>query len=154
MNIRIIRTDASNADFLGLVKLLDAELALRDGDDHAFYGPLNTIGMTLIKHAVVVYDGDQPVGCGAFKAFSAEAMEIKRMYTLPVYRGKGVATSVITELEYWIKELTFKKSVLETGKKQSEAIALYSKLGYRQIPNYGQYAGVENSVCMEKELQA
>ena len=64
----------------------------------------------------------------------------------------GIATQILTELEKWATELSFKKCVLETGKKQPEAIALYIKNGYKIIPNYGQYEGVENSVCFEKLL--
>ena len=79
-------------------------------------------------------------------------MEVKRMYTLPDFRGKGIATIVLQELEKWAKELRMEKCMLETGKRQPEAIALYTKNGYRLIPNYGQYAGVENSVCFEKLL--
>jgi putative acetyltransferase len=41
----------------------------------------------------------------------------------------------------------------ETGKRQPEAIALYEKQGYQRISNYGQYIGVENSVCFEKVLK-
>jgi putative acetyltransferase len=152
MNVNLIRTDASNKDFIALVKLLDAELALRDGEEHAFYGPLNQIAMGMIKHVVVAFEEGQAVSCGAIKRFSNEAMEIKRMYTLPDNRGKGLATLVIAELEQWARELSCTKSVLETGKKQPEAIALYEKIGYKRIPNYGQYVGMENSLCMEKEL--
>jgi hypothetical protein len=43
--------------------------------------------------------------------------------------------------------------VLETGKRQPDAVALYKKCGYKQIPNYGQYIGMENSVCFEKWLK-
>jgi len=43
--------------------------------------------------------------------------------------------------------------VLETGKKQIDAIALYTKNGYHIIPNYGQYAGVEYSLCFEKRIK-
>ncbi|WP_407524361.1 GNAT family N-acetyltransferase [Lacibacter sp. MH-610] len=56
------------------------------------------------------------------------------------------------QLEQWAKEEGYSAAVLETGKKQPEAIRLYEKCGYSRIPNYGQYAGVENSVCMKKEL--
>jgi hypothetical protein len=55
-------------------------------------------------------------------------------------------------LEIWSGELSYSRCVLETGKKQPEAIALYQKSAYRKIPNYGQYADVENSVCFEKKL--
>ena len=79
-------------------------------------------------------------------------MEIKRMYTLPDRRGKGIASQVLRELENWASELSYRKCILETGKKQPEAIRVYQKNGYQIIPNYGQYAGIENSLCFEKEI--
>ena len=147
--IKLIRTDSENLDFIALVKELDADLAIRDGDEQAFYAQFNKIDK--IKYVVVAYENDQPVGCGAIKEYSPIAMEIKRMYTSPACRGKGVATKVLTELERWTAELSYKKCLLETGIKQPEAIGLYKKIGYKPIPNYGQYAGVENSVCFEKD---
>ena len=144
----IIRTDSANPDFIDLVKLLDADLAKRDGKDHSFYAQFNKIDK--IKNAIVLYDNDKPVGCGAMKEYLPGTMEIKRMYTLPESRGQGIAGKVLTELETWAKELDYAKCVLETGKKQPEAIGLYTRHGYSIIPNYGQYEGIENSVCFEK----
>ena len=148
--IELIKTNSDHADFKELVKHLDVDLKIRDGEDHTFYAQFNKIDS--IKHAIVAYDDNKPIGCGAIKPYNAETMEIKRMYTLPECRGKGIATKILIELEKWVKELTYKKCILETGHKQPEAIALYKKNGYQQIPNYGQYAGVENSVCFEKVL--
>ncbi len=79
-------------------------------------------------------------------------MEIKRMYTVVERRGKGIASEVLRELEIWAAELSCHTCILETGRRQPEAIALYEKSGYTQIPNYGQYAGVENSVCFQKKI--
>lgn len=149
--INLVRTDSDNADFIALVKHLDADLAERDGSDHSFYSQFNKINK--IKHAVVAYENDKPIACGAIKEFSPDAMEVKRMYTIPASRGKGVAGKVLTELEKWATELSYKKCVLETGKRQPEAIELYKKNGYKLISNYGQYAGIENSVCFEKEMK-
>jgi putative acetyltransferase len=59
---------------------------------------------------------------------------------------------VLAELERWAHELGYAGCVLETGKKQPEAIALYQRSGYALTPNYGQYIGVDNSVCMQKAL--
>jgi len=146
----LLHTDSSNPDFVALVNLLDAELAVRDGDDHAFYSQFNKIDH--IRHVVVAYENDRPVGCGAFKVFAPDTVEIKRMFTLPEARGQGIAVRVLAELEAWAAELSYKKCVLETGINQPEAIALYGKCAYRQIPNYGQYAGVETSLCFEKEM--
>jgi len=148
--IRITRTDSSNRDFIELVKHLDADLAERDGEDHSFYAQFNKIDK--IKHVVVAYDDGKPVSCGAIKEYAHDTMEVKRMYTLHESRGKGIASKVLTELETWAAELSYQKCILETGKKQPEAIRLYTKNGYKIIPNYGQYVEVENSVCFEKEL--
>jgi GNAT superfamily N-acetyltransferase len=148
--IKIIRTDSDNQDFIELVRRLDADLAERDGDDHSFYDQFNKI--IKIKHVVVVYENDEPVGCGAIKAFNPDTVEVKRMYTAPERRGKGTATRILSELERWAVELSYTRCVLETGKRQPEAIRLYEKNGYTSIPNYGQYVGVENSVCFEKKL--
>jgi GNAT superfamily N-acetyltransferase len=148
--LKIVRTSSDNPDFKELVKLLDAELAERDGADHPFYAQYNKIDK--IKFAVVAYENGKPVSCGAIKEYSNDTMEIKRMYTLPESRGRGIAAKVLSDLENWTKELSFKKCILETGKKQPEAIALYKKNGYKLIPNYGQYAEVENSLCFKKEL--
>ncbi|HEY2720616.1 MAG TPA: GNAT family N-acetyltransferase [Chitinophagaceae bacterium] len=144
------RTDSENKDFIELVKCLDAELAERDGADHSFYHQFNKIDK--IRHAVVVYDGEKPIACGAIKELSTSSMEIKRMYTLPKERGKGIASKVLTELETWTCELGYEKCILETGKKQPEAIQLYKKSGYIQVPNYGQYVGIDNSICLEKKV--
>ncbi len=106
-----------------------------------------------IKYVVVAYENDKPVSCGAIKQYTPNTAEIKRMYTLPEYRGKGVATRVLTELEQWAAELSFGKCILETGIRQPEAIRLYEKNGYTRIPNFGQYAGIENSLCFEKVIK-
>ena len=148
--IKIVRTSSENKDFIGLVKLLDADLAERDGDDHAFYHQFNKIDV--IKHAIVLYENQKPLGCGAIKELDSTAMEVKRMYTSPEVRGKGFAIKILSELEKWAEELSYKKCVLETGKRQPEAIQLYTKSGYEMIPNYGQYKGIANSTCFEKIL--
>ncbi|PZX56540.1 GNAT family N-acetyltransferase [Algoriphagus chordae] len=148
--ITLTRTDSSNPDFVALVKLLDAYLALKDGRDHDYYNQFNTI--VKLKNVVVCYENGIPVACGAIKQFDADAMEVKRMFTKPDVRGNGLASRVLTELEEWAAELGYKKCVLETGKRQVEAVELYKKKGYLIIPNYAQYVGMDNSICFQKEL--
>lgn len=77
---------------------------------------------------IVAYENNHAVSCGAIKAFDVTTMEAKRMYTLPDNRGKGIATQILIELEKWAKELGYKKCILETGKKQPDAIQLYQKI--------------------------
>jgi putative acetyltransferase len=148
--LELKRTTSDDEHFIGLVSLLDAELAEIDGSDHSFYSQFNKIDR--IKYAIVAYEDGKAVGCGAIKALSPDAMEVKRMYTVKGSRGKGVAGKILKGLESWAAELSFGKCMLETGRRQPEAIALYQKYGYRKIHNYGQYAGVENSVCFEKNI--
>lgn len=150
--ISLLRTDSTHPDFQALVRELDKDLALRDGAEHDFYNQFNSIAS--IKYAVVAYQGEVPIGCGAIKEFDGETAEVKRMFVPLHLRGKGIAPAVLAELEQWAKELGYKKCILETGKKQPEAIGLYTKCGYRVIPNFGQYQGVENSMCFEKNLGA
>lgn len=151
-NLTLIRTDSDNADFRTLVALLDQDLAVRDGDDHAFYAQFNKVDT--IKEVIVVFKDGTPVGCGAIKPFSATEAEVKRMFVRPDCRNQGIAAKILNELEYRATEMGFSACVLETGKKQPEAIALYQKVGYHITPNYGQYIGVDNSVCMSKSLNA
>jgi GNAT superfamily N-acetyltransferase len=148
--LQLIRTTSENPDFRTLVQLLDQDLAKRDGAEHSYYAQFNTIAS--LQHVVVAYQADEPVGCGAFKPFEANAVEVKRMFVQPAHRGQGVAQAVLTELERWAGELGYTSCVLETGKRQPEAIRLYERSGYAYIPNYGQYVGVENSVCLQKHL--
>jgi len=148
--MNVVRTNSSHQDFRTLVELLDKDLAVSDGDDHAFYDQFNGLGD--IKHAVVLYENDEAVSCGAFKAFDENRVEIKRMYTKPAHRGKRYAQEVLCELEQWASAEGFNACVLETGKQQPMAIRLYERYGYTRIENYGQYTGVENSVCFEKVL--
>ncbi len=149
--IKLIRTNSDNHDFRELVKSLDLELSKVDGEDHSFYSQFNKIDK--IKHVVLAYEHGKPVGCGAIKKYSADTMEVKRMYVSPENRGNRIATKILSELENWTSELSFTKCVLETGKRQPEAIGLYKLNGYKLIPNYGQYTGVDNSLCFEKELK-
>ena len=150
-NSDLIRTSAENPDFIWLNKLLDEELAIRDGAAHSFYAQYNTIDR--IKYIILIYEDSKAVGCGAIKNFKPGIMEIKRMFVLPAYRRRGYSNRILDELENWTLELSYHKCILETGMKQPEAIALYKKCGYTEIDNYGQYAGIENSICFEKQLK-
>lgn len=149
--IRILRTNSENVDFIQLVARLDNLLADLDGREHDFYDEFNRLDK--IKHVVLAYDGEIAVSCGAIKEFDAETMEVKRMFTAENQRGKGLATQVLTELEKWASELGYSKCVLETGKQLPDAVRLYQKNAYRQIPNYRQYIHVENSMCFEKIIK-
>jgi putative acetyltransferase len=146
--MKLIRTNSDNPDFQSLVVFLDRDLKIRDGDEHEFYAQFNKTDS--IKNVVVAYFEDEAVGCGAFKSYSENTAEIKRMYVKPEFRGRRIAQQILTELEEWASESGFVTCVLETGFNQPEAIQLYQRCGYEKIANYGQYEGIENSLCMQK----
>jgi GNAT superfamily N-acetyltransferase len=148
--ISLKRTDSDDIDFKKLVVLLDQNLKIRDGEDHLFYNQFNKTDK--IKHVIVFYENDIAVGCGAFREKESDTVEIKRMYVHPDHRKKGIASQVLKALELWAAEIKYPYTVLETGKKQPEAIALYQKSGYSIIPNYPPYEKMDNSVCMKKTL--
>ena len=147
----LLRTTPAHPEYRRLIRLLDRDLAVTDGEDHAFYSQYNQSDN--IHHAVLLFEGDTAVASGALKAFDDRTMEVKRMYTADDARGRGLAGQVLAALEAWAAELGNHRLVLETGKRQTAAIRLYEKHGYqRMAENYGQYIGVENSVCFEKEI--
>ena len=92
--IRLVRTDSDNRDFIELVRLLDTELAIVDGEDHSFYSQFN--GIDKIRYVVLAYSGEKPLGCGAIKEYDRESMEIKRMYVAPESRNKGIASGILS----------------------------------------------------------
>jgi putative acetyltransferase len=147
----LTRATSENQDFTNLVLLLDADLKIRDGEEHEFYAQINKTAV--LKNVIVCYENDIAVGCGAFREIDSQTAEIKRMFVLPDYRGKGIASKILAELELWVLELNYTQTILETGINQPEAIALYKKSGYSITKNYGQYTNMENSVCMKKVLR-
>ena len=148
--IQLVRSDANHLDFIQLVKLLDAELAGKYENQNSFYAQFN--GIEHIKYVVLLYENGEPVSCGSIKEYAPGVIEVKRMFTKPVSRGKGFADMILKELVNWATVLGCQKCILETGKRQPEAIALYQKNGFTLIPNYGQYMGADYSVCFEKSL--
>jgi putative acetyltransferase len=149
--LKLTRTDSTNEDFRQLVPILDKELAVLDGEDAEFYAQFNKTES--IPHVIVAYQDGIPVGCGAIRAYEGDTAEVKRMFVLRPFRRRGIAEQVLYELEAWARELSYSTLILETGVVQPEAIGLYQKNGYHIIPNYGQYADMPKSVCMQKTIQ-
>ena len=144
------RTGSANDSFLKLVKKLDAELKIRDGEEYEFYSKLNTVEN--INQVIIAYKEIVVVGCGALREYSPGIVEIKRMYVDEDKRGMGIATKILLQLEMWARECGYEKCILETGINQPEAIALYHKNQFSVIPNYGKYESMSNSICFEKYL--
>lgn len=145
-------TDGSNQDFVSLCHELDAYLNHIVGgeENRAQYIPYNSPDG--IHDAFVAYDGDIAFGCAAFKRYDDKTAEVKRVFIREEYRGQGISKKLMKLLEQTAKEQGYSGLILESGEILTEAMALYRKIGYRVIPNYGQYKDMSESICMRKEI--
>jgi GNAT superfamily N-acetyltransferase len=95
--------------------------------------------------------GAELVGCAGWRRHGADA-ELKRMYTAPAARGRGVARLVLRAIEDSAREAGCARVILETGDRQPEAIALYTSAGYRRIADFGYYKGHRGVLSFAREL--
>lgn len=146
----VIRTNSDNPDFQSLTDELDTELCRIYNTRKEDYEEYNRI--TGLPTVVLVYENDVAIACGCFKQFDTPRIELKRMFVKPEFRGKGIASLMVAELEKWAFKLGYETAILETGKGQPEAIALYRKLGYTHIPHFGEFPEQSRSVCLGKGL--
>lgn len=93
------------------------------------------------------------VGCGAFVNHRGEHAEIKRVFVLPDFRGKGIGWLILKELENLARLEGPGLARLETGVLQSEALGLYERSGYQRRGPFEPYVDDPLSVFMEKELE-
>jgi GNAT superfamily N-acetyltransferase len=148
--IEITKTTSENPDFIKLIAALDKSLWERYPELKTNYWGNNVIELN--PNVVIMYRDNQPVACGCFKKYDKNTIELKRMFVSPEARGMGLAKKIIQELELWAHDLGFSFSVLETLYKQDVAIGLYQKVGYAIVDNYEPYVGLENSICMKKQI--
>ncbi len=148
--LTITRCTGKDETFRALIAELDAELDERYGAQMEFFGQYNH-SSDVATALVAMLDGVR-AGCGCFKPYSDNTVEIKRIFVPKRFRGKGVARAVMAELERWARELGYEFAILETGILQPEAIRLYERAGYERIPNYPPYENVTESVSFRKAL--
>ena len=148
--VTIKRTNSDDPHFQDLIIALDKDLWVRYPEIQQDYEVLDKVKN--IPTVVVAYVNALPVGCACFRPFDNNSVEIKRMFVHADQRGQGIAYNMLKELETWAISQGFSRAVLETGKRQPEAIALYQKSGYTFMDNYPPYEQMENSVCLQKPL--
>lgn len=106
-------------------------------------------------HFFGVWIGATVAACGAVKIQGDDGRygEIKRVFVMPEFRGRGLSRQVMAQLEATLLELDIGLARLETGIHQPEALGLYAALGYSERPPFGSYAPDPLSVFMEKRLR-
>ena len=107
---------------------------------------------------VVGYLDGVAAACGGWRVreagpgFAAGDAELKRMYVVPAWRGRGLSRVLLAELERRAVAAGLRRLVLETGLRQPEAIGLYMSSGYVEIPPFGVYHCARGSRCYAKVL--
>lgn len=138
-------------DALAMIRELDAYLLQLYPSENVYILDLSKLtaenGLFLVG-----YLAGKPVACGAIVKLADSIGEIKRVYVRPETRGQGLSKQVMARLEAEARNMGLHTLRLETGDGQPEALGLYHRLGYRRIPNFGEYIGDPLSVCMEKTL--
>lgn len=150
--MEFVRTDGKNEDFIENCRLLDEDLDRRVGkqikrDKYQKYNQLDEI-----QEAIVVYEGNKAVGGGAIRRYDAETIELKRVFVHNEYQGQGIGSRLVQMLIDWATELGYQRMILETGELLAESCAVYQKLGFQVIPNYGPYVNMPESLCMARDL--
>jgi len=154
MSVEIRREDILSPVVQRLISALNAELDARYPEEGANHFRLDPEEVADGRGAfLVAYLDGKPVGCGAVRRIEPGVAEIKRMFVAPEARGRGVGRHVLLELEAEAQRLGATRLVLETGPRQPEALALYIRAGFIEIPLFGEYIGSEFSVCMAKQLK-
>jgi GNAT superfamily N-acetyltransferase len=92
------------------------------------------------------------VGCAALRPVDTETAEVRRMYVASAVRRRGIAWSLLAELERRAIKFGYSIIRLETGDRQPEAAALYESFGFRRIPAYGSHVSDPLSLCFEKRV--
>lgn len=148
-----IRTNGKNKDFIENCRLLDMDLDRRVGkkikrDKYEKYNQLDEI-----QEAIVVYENNKVIGGGAIRRYDDENVELKRVFVHTGYQGRGIGSKLVSLLIEWAVELGYKTMILETGELLAESCAVYKKLGFKVIPNYGPYVDMPESLCMARDLK-
>lgn len=153
MNIRYEEVDCSCQDFICLSNQLDHYLnqAIGGEEKREKYKGFNRL--ETMDYVLIAYMEHIPVGCAALRRFSENEIEVKRVFVLKDYRNYGIATNLMRQLADYAVEKGYDKMILETGEFLEASVRLYTDFGFYKISNYGVYAGMKESLCMELNLK-
>ncbi|MGY5796195.1 GNAT family N-acetyltransferase [Rheinheimera faecalis] len=145
--------DPLSAPAAHLLALSDAYMAsLYPAESNHMESP-SALALPNVLFLGAYLDGEL-AGCGAVKLMHDDGSygEIKRVYVLDTYRGRGLSKQLMQALEAHLIEQQIQMARLETGISQPEALGLYEKLGYQYRAPFGSYLLDPLSVFMEKRL--
>jgi len=154
-DLTIARVTDLTPEVRDLVSELDAELSAGYPPEQQHGLKLDELLAAQVRFYVARVAG-AGVGCGAVALFE-EFAEIKRMYTRPAGRGRGVARAILQRLESDARQSGVGWLRLETGDVLDAAMALYARHGFRPCNAFGDYLGkpahaIARSRFFEKQI--
>jgi len=151
--VEIRRADILSPAAQHLIRCLNSELESRYPEEGANFFRLEPDEVREGHGGFfIAYADGHPVACGAIRRIESAEAEIKRMYVAPSHRGQGVGGKILAKLEAEALRLGIRRIVLETGPRQPEAIAIYKRAGFFEIPLFGEYVDPRYSLCMAKNV--
>ena len=150
MNVKYEYFSTVTTDFEDLSNEFNREFMEKFGKAQEKYQKYNLLDN--IKDVIICYFDEKPIGCVSIRFYYNDVYELKRMFIKSKYRGLGISKIMLAMIENRAKEKGINKIILETGAHLEQAVQLYKKSGYQKIVNYGDYANIPESICMEKIL--
>ena len=150
--IRYIRTDGTNKDFAEFYRLTEEFYSSLVGGEKNRKGFVPFNASAMIPDVIIAYDGEKAVACAGLKKYDETSTEIKRVWVQPEYRGRHIASELMSMVEHIAREQGFERLILQTRPQMTEAVKMYEKRGYILIPNYPPYDSLKGAVCYAKEL--
>lgn len=154
MNLRIEDVDPLGETALSLIREAAEEIRPlyagvlppdRSRPENAPLGPRDVY--------VIGYGESRPIACGSLRELDGATAEVKRMYVIREHRRNRIARAVLSHLVARARQLGYGRLVLETGDRQTAAMALYESSGFHRIAPFGQYLDDPTSVCFERHLR-
>jgi DNA-binding MarR family transcriptional regulator/N-acetylglutamate synthase-like GNAT family acetyltransferase len=134
IEVRVESPESADARWCLTEYFRDLAQRFDTGFDPARSNPATVEDMTPPSGYFVLARIDGAVaGCGALKHLDAATAEIKRMWTAPEMRGRGVARRVLQTLEAIARESGVETLRLETNRTLTEAQAPYRQQGYDEV---------------------
>ena len=105
-----------------------------------------------VEDVLLVFLNDRPVACCGLKRYSETDAEIKRVWVEPDCRGRHIASLMMAKIEERAAMKGYRRTILQTREIMTDAVALYTGLGYRRTANYPPYDRMDGAVCFAKDL--
>lgn len=133
-----------------LLDELSAMIALYGADGGQSRFRVDDVSTPRSLFAVARTPHGQPIGCGALRRFSFETAEFKRIYRRPEWPGAGAA--ILLFLETAAMSMGYRRVLLQTRKSNRRALAFYLRHAYMPTDPYGEYAAIDDALCLTKVL--